>query len=222
MELALEQFLTWDDLILGGSSLGEVINAVYHNRYGLGKHSSIGDIERVCGTAICKEYLIFATIRNPLDRLCSLYNFIGAFVQNYLNTHHLTVNELRISVIGDGVDGQPELAWPASAAFLESADFSTFVRNERLSRDEAAQTQVSRLRSSVDHTIPAKALRLENCREWLGRLKMALELPVIAFPHANRSERTLITPNQVSHDDRLFIEEWFHEDYAAFQYPASA
>ena len=92
----------------------------------------------------------------------------------------------------------------------------------QIDHHEAAQTQVSRLRSSVDRTIPAKALRLENCREWLGRLKMALELPVIAFPHANRSERTLITPNQVSRDDRLFIEEWFHEDYAAFQYPASA
>ena len=222
MELAVANFLAWDDIILGSSALGEVMNDCQRDRFGLYKHSSIADIERVCGPEICKSYFVFATVRHPLDRMCSLYNFVGTRVHRYAAAHGIAPRELGEHVFShDAYETAPELAWPASAAFMATPDFSRFIRDERLLEDEAFQTQVSRLRSSVDRAISAKVLRLEAQAEWVVRLKEALGLPFISLPHANKSEATLIAAAQVTSEDRACIEDRFREDYIAFKYPSS-
>jgi hypothetical protein len=193
---------------------------LYRRRHGLDKHSSIADVEQVCGPEICRDYSVFATVRHPLHRLCSLYNFLGHQVQRYAHQQGISVSELaEQTLLEETYKAVPELAWLASQAFVASANFSSFIRDERLLKDRAFHSQVSRLRSTADGGIPARVLRLEKRVDWLPRLKKALGLPLFTLPLVNQSEARLIAPVQVSPEDRAYIEQTFREDYLAFDYP---
>src|SRR5258708_2149793 len=87
VELALDKFLSWNDLVLGGSPLGEAMNDTYRERYGLDKHSSVAEIDQVCGPQLSSRYTVLATVRHPLNRLCSLYNFVGTIVHHHAQAH---------------------------------------------------------------------------------------------------------------------------------------
>src|SRR5215469_1250703 len=77
VEIGLDPWLSWDDVVLGSTPRGQAINNTYHARFGLNKHSSIAEIERVCGKQLVDGCFTFATVRHPVSRLCSLYNFVG-------------------------------------------------------------------------------------------------------------------------------------------------
>src|SRR5215469_11368082 len=87
VERALDQHLAWNDLILGGSPLGEKIQAPYSARFGLNKHSTVSDIERVCGSRYIEEFYLFALVRHPVARLCSIYNFVATMLNNWAQRH---------------------------------------------------------------------------------------------------------------------------------------
>ena len=220
IESALDPFLCWNDLILGSSPFGEGMNNLYGNRFGLHKHSSVADIESICGDEICRNYYVFAMVRHPLDRLCSLYNFIGAVVHKWAAQQGISPNDIAAYIAANAQASTPALNWPCSKAFIETTSFSEFIRDERLPADNASHTQVSRLRSLSDGTIRAQFYRLEDRDEWLSRVKDTLALE-FTLAHTNKSELKLITRDAVSHEDRAYIEARFTEDYATFGYQSS-
>ena len=94
IKTALDPLLQWNDLILGGTPIGEYLNEVYRQRFKLSKHASVAEIDKVCGTALCDEYYVFATVRHPVDRLCSIYNFIGGIVARSLAREGIAADSL--------------------------------------------------------------------------------------------------------------------------------
>jgi Sulfotransferase family len=217
MELALDPFLCWNDLILGSSPFGEGLNSLYENRFGLHKHSSVSDIETICGDDICKNYYVFALVRHPVDRLCSLYNFVGSVVQKWALQRGISPKDVAAFIGSDPQASTPALRWPSFQAFVATTSFSEFVRDERLAADNAFRTQVSRLRSLRESTIRAQFFRLEERDVWLPRVKDALRLD-FNFTHTNESELKLITTDTILPEDRSYLKVRFAEDYATFEY----
>jgi len=217
VELALEPYLDWSDLILGSSDLGEVISYHFEFRYGIGKHSTIADIERVCGEQICRDYYIFATVRHPVDRLCSLYNYVGATVRDGLERAGIAADQAAARLADEFPLDAPSLGWEASRAFIATANFSEFIRHEELSSDPGFRDQVSRFRSLSDGRIAVQPFRLEDRSAWVPELQNSLGVDIV-LPHLNQAPRKLIVPDEVSGEDRRYIEARFAEDYAAFGY----
>ena len=217
MELALDRFLCWNDLILGSSPFGEVLNSLYENRFGLHKHSSVSDIETICGDDICENYYVFALVRHPVDRLCSLYNFAGSVVHKWAADRGISPKDVTTSIANDSQASTPALRWPSSQAFIATTSFSEFIHDQRLAADNAFRTQVSRLRSLRENAIRAQFFRLEDRDLWLPRVKDALGLD-FNFTHTNESELKLITTDAVLPEDRSYLKVRFAEDYATFEY----
>jgi len=217
IELALDPFLSWSDLILGSSGFGERIDAHYRSRFGLGKHSSVADIERVCGEAILRDYYVFATVRDPLDRLCSLYNYVGSKVYDWAERERIPLGEAAAHMTKEALTRTPALKWAASRAFIEAATFSRFIRHERLSVAPGFRGQAERLRSQKDGTIRAEFFRLEDAEAWHPQMQEILGLE-FTIPHANRSRLRLMRQDEVSAEDRRYVEARFRDDYGALGY----
>ena len=217
IELALDPFLTWSDLIIGSSRFGEAVENYYRNRFGLDKHSSVQDIETVCGQEIAHNYYLFATVRHPLDRLCSLYNYVGSLVFGWAEKRGVAPGEMASYVTEEVRKQVPFLRWATSRAFLGTPAFSEFIRDARLSEDRAFHTQLSRLRSVDDGQVYADVLRLEDMSAWLPGLQAKLGWE-FGLPYSNESRLKLIRREMISPDDRRYVEDCFSEDYAAFGY----
>ena len=217
IKTALDPLLQWNDLILGGTPIGEYLNEVYRQRFKLSKHASVAEIDKVCGTALCDEYYVFATVRHPVDRLCSIYNFIGGIVARSLAREGIAADSLAGPPGPELLARAPELGWPASRAYLGSADFSAFIRHAALADEPSARTQASRLRRRAGGAPTARIYRLEDRASWPDRLARDLGI-TLDLPHANRSATGLVRAAEVSAEDRDQIARQFREDYELFGY----
>lgn len=246
VEMALEPILTWRDLILGSSALGELIQPEFNRRFSLEKHSSISDVERACGSEILSEYYVFATVRHPLDRICSVYNFIATVIHSWARNNSIKVRtadflskrgrrsaarlrqvaialakhhaEVSARALTDEARQKaPELTWPASIAFFSTDSFSSFIRHSCLLEDRSFQTQVSQLCNKDGTSVLTSAFRIEDQSRWIPIVSERIKSK-ISLPRLNVSPLKLITAGSVSADDRTYIEKRFHEDYRRFGY----
>jgi hypothetical protein len=219
VEFGLAPYLAWNDIILGSTPLGEAINIPYNAQYRLNKHSSIGDLERVCGAETIVGYYVFSVVRHPLDRLCSLYNFVGSIISRWAISQGISPNDVQdyLKKNPDALKKASELTWPASRAFIGTSDFSSFIRDNNLVWEIGYHTQVSRLKNSVDGTLGGTIFRLEDRSKWIPELRKTLGVE-FSLPHKNSSELKLATRDMVSIEDKNYIEEYYAEDYAAFGY----
>jgi hypothetical protein len=246
VEMALEPILTWRDLILGSSAFGELIQPEFNRRFSLEKHSSISEVERVCGSEMLSEYYVFATVRHPLDRICSVYNFIATVIYSWARNDSVKVRmaerlfkrrsrsvarprQVAMALAKHHADTSaraladearqkaPELAWPASIAFFSTDSFSAFIRHSRLFEDRAFQTQVSQLCNNDGTSVLTSAFRIEDQSRWIPIVSERIAFK-ISLPRLNVSQLKLITPETVSVDDRAYIEKRFREDYRRFGY----
>ena len=217
VELALEPMLSWSDLILGSSAFGEMIDAHYKSRFGLSKHSSLAEIENICGKQICRSYAVFATVRHPLDRLCSVYNYVGSKVHDWAERHRIPLEDLAGHLTEQARAQAPVLKWPAAKAFIGTSTFSQFIRDERVRAAAPFRTQASYLRSVEGGEMRAAVFRLEDKSMWGAGLQAILGTSP-TLPHSNRSRLQFITAERVSTQDRHYVEESFKEDFAAFAY----
>ena len=216
METVLEPHLDWRDIILGSSIYGEKINDAYSRRFKLDKHSSVADVEGICGREVVEGYYLFALVRHPVDRICSLYNFISLIVLGWAKRQKVDPCDLRTHITAKTMEEFPALKWPASRAFVASTDFSEFIRNPVLMDDKAFHSQVSRLTRKGGSDIAGDAFRLEDRAQWLALLHRRLGFE-FQLPHANKST-PIMTRSGLSSIDQAFIEEEFQEDMARFGY----
>lgn len=219
VEFGLDPFLSWNDVILGSTPLGEAISFHYRQRFGLDKHSSLGDLCNICGPQILENYYVFSLVRHPLDRLCSLYNFIGSLVHRWATANNVPFDGIarHIEQNPDVLKKTPALTWSTSVAFIGTSSFSEFIREKILAYDTGFHTQVSRLNLSAEGPPAADVYKLEDAQGWIPVLQRKLGVD-FELPHKNQSERALVLPEQVSSDDKRHIEDHYAQDYAAFGY----
>ncbi|MBR0651098.1 sulfotransferase family 2 domain-containing protein [Roseomonas terrae] len=73
---AYEPQMLFDDIILGGTALGEMLQKHYRTRFGLHKHSGARSIMQAAGTEAFAAAFSFSLIRDPVGRVVSLYRWL--------------------------------------------------------------------------------------------------------------------------------------------------
>jgi hypothetical protein len=217
VERALDPHLAWNALILGGSPFGERIQQPYAKKYGLNKHSSITEIAAICGRNILDEYFVFSIVRNPLSRLCSMYNFVATSLGNWAEQQKIDFDDIAAHITPQAAQKKPALKWASSKAFLRSRNFSEFIRHKSLSDAPGFRSQVSCLASPDNRVLSAQFFRLEDCPAWIEELNEQLGIK-FTLPKANESVK-LQEESSITAEDREYIKSLFHDDYEAFGYP---
>lgn len=88
----LDKNLTWMDVIVGGTEIGEIFNNEWAKRFGIYKHATPNEIKRAIGIEIYKAYLKFCVVRDPISRFRSSLQFLlthitkkSAWIAPYIN-----------------------------------------------------------------------------------------------------------------------------------------
>ena len=125
---ALRPYLSGRDLLLGTSPRGELNNAYYNLKYRLQKHSGARKVRTFVGDATWNDYLKFSFVRDPFDRLRSLYFYFDRMLARRREPH------LRNALLWlPGTGFRDPLKWPGMQAFLETDNFSGFIRHPTFS-----------------------------------------------------------------------------------------
>ena len=219
VERALDPHLAWNDLILGGSPFGEKIQQPYTKKFGLSKHSTVADAERVCGSSIIADYYVFGLVRNPLSRLCSVYNFVATTLQKWAKQQNISLDldDVARHITPEAAQKKPGLKWASTKAFLESRGFSEFIRRPELTEAPGFRPQLSCLAGAGDSRPRAEFFRLEDYPEWISELNTRLGIE-FTLHRENESQLKLVDDRTVGNEDRAYIESAFHQDYEAFGY----
>lgn len=73
----IDQFLAWDDIVVGTTTIGELFQKYWSPRYGIGKHSVPSHIINMMGKERYKAYYKFIVVREPYQRFLSAFKFIN-------------------------------------------------------------------------------------------------------------------------------------------------
>ena len=166
----LDQTLSWSDVIVGGTKYGEQIQWPYMERFGLHKHSRAREIKQVVGDDVWNEYYTFAFVRNPYTRAISLYTFIEKMIKSQGIKRHfrfITTKRKKDTDIW---------SWPGTIAYLESKNFSEFIRNSHFMEAPGAEPQVNWVKDENGKTIYElmNEAELLNDNEFKVQLKSAI------------------------------------------------
>lgn len=158
IEVALEPFLSWDDIIMGSTEFGTAVQVAHvkrsakYGRYGeiLTKHSTAYDIQKYLGEKYNTMYK-FATVRNPIDLMTSLYFYSKKIVDLFLASEDIK-DLVRWSVLN-----MPE-HWKNSEVYLlnyvlseiDNTGIDGFVRRMVSSKHSSSNPQIWRIDDSVE------------------------------------------------------------------------
>jgi hypothetical protein len=185
IEFAFEPFQKYNDIILGSTTLGDAIDGPYHSRFGLWKHSSAQEILEVVGPQIWTDYYKFAVVRNPFERIASIYRYCLMLRQRSLRQ-----GEPRLGLSGDELrtlaleNRYPEISpwnWPVAQACFEVQNsdhpFRAFLQSPKFISDVAAEPQWSRLASREGDSLLNDIVKLECIAEAWAHLSERVCLP---------------------------------------------
>jgi hypothetical protein len=212
---ALLPFLARGDLVLGTTFRGELANAWYDRRHGLQKHSGARRARRYLGDA-WDDYLKFSFVRDPFDRLRSLYFYFERMVERRRRPG------LRNALLWvPGTEFRDPLKWPGMEAYLETDDFSGFLRHPAFSPGITGARPQADLLTHVDGS-PAMDMvgKFETLAEDFGKIADRLGLAGADLGWRNASRNREAAPDPAEAADRALVAELYARDYALFGYPA--
>lgn len=159
VEVSLQPYLKWDDIILGSTHFGENLQGLYFNRYGidtvkntmLWKHSNAKNIYDYLGTNIWNEYTKICVVRNPIDLTKSLYWFSQTAIA--LHTQR-TDKKMWANMVKNN---EWESKWPYGEAYVRSyitsfvnhSGFSGFVSDILEKNEDCIRPQLNRMSISA-------------------------------------------------------------------------
>src|ERR1700761_6964163 len=156
VEVSLEKVMRWNDIIVGSTDLGELIQQYYNLRFGLEKHSSARSICNAIDGSVWASYFKWATVRSPHDRVASLYRFTASLIEPLLRDSKFPTDgsvDVQNSWLATSEAAQ-NAPWnyPTVRAYLVSRrspkPFSEYLRSPHLDDEPAFQTQSSQLTDS--------------------------------------------------------------------------
>jgi len=105
--VAIEPFLKWNDILIGGSLIGESFQNVWSPRFNLYKHSTPREVKTVLGDQVYDGYTKFITTRHPLSRFHSSFRFLKKIIREnpewYRQTAEFKIN-LKLNSVRDFLD----------------------------------------------------------------------------------------------------------------------
>lgn len=205
---ALENYLGWNDIIIGGTKFGDDMERVYGKRFRIFKHSSASTVRKLVGEEIWSAYSTFSIIRDPIMRSASLYSYAER------RAKYLTDTRVRTKLAA-------LIGYPTNThftgfmkAFHETQNFSEFIRHEDFLRSEFVISQYNRLSDpSTGNLIVQNIFKFEEIHECEAFLKMQLNAKSFALPKNNVSRSKEIN---LEESDKHYLYTLFEKDYDFF------
>jgi hypothetical protein len=114
---AYEPHMLFDDVVLGGTMLGEALQSRYRDRFGVHKHSGARAVMSAAGPEAFAAAFSFALLRHPVDRMTSLYRWLRGSPKS---SHRLHAQAVALD-FGDFAPLAREY-FPPQAAHVKGAD----------------------------------------------------------------------------------------------------
>jgi hypothetical protein len=217
IERALDPFMRWNDVLLGGSEYGERIQTDYRERFGLWKHSSFSDIRRVCGDELLNAYRSFSLVRHPVSRFLSLYRFSAKIAGRVSAEIDCPVEELRRRARSpEGLPDHPWLTWTNVRSYLATSTFLEFLTHPVMPGDLTTQTQVSRLSLDGRTVAVKRVFQLETLPEHIEELRAYCRCD-LALRHDHAAEPVPVSPEDLMAGAE-FIRSSHRADFETFGY----
>jgi hypothetical protein len=77
----LDLGLSWNDVIIGGTGIGEVFNGDWARRFRVFKHTTPADLRQILGDQVFGNYYKFMFVRDPITRFKSASQFLYQVVK---------------------------------------------------------------------------------------------------------------------------------------------
>jgi hypothetical protein len=160
VEEALTPYLAWDDVLRGGTTFGKQIEHLYGNYYsweflrenGLWKHSTAEQIKQYVGDGLWNSMYKFATVRDPMALLISLYYYKNDLAQPYIATDD--IEKINKMLKNEKIANQLLIDDPTTFYLYKTISDGTmidgFIKEVLINKLEQATSQISRLRNDID------------------------------------------------------------------------
>ena len=156
VETALSKILSYNDILIGSTKVGEDQQEFFKRTIGLNKHSGASDVKAFVGEEAWDNFFTFAFVRHPIDRLYSLYNYSRRMVEPF--RHRL--DEFDPNDVGT-YPKTPPFTFHSVRSVLQSADFNDYVLNECTWRDPGSARQADSLCENGE-LILKRVFKVEN------------------------------------------------------------
>jgi hypothetical protein len=214
IEVALAKSLKHNDIVLGSTKSGEKYQEFFKRSIGLNKHSTAMEARGFLGEAMYAKFFKFAFVRNPIDRLHSLYSYALKLAHDA----ELTDDERRQFEANGQWPDRPPFRYKAVAAALESKSFSEFALHPLTWADAGAQPQWQSVCNAHGELIVDFIGKVESIEQDFGhiceKLEVTVPLEVKNSSHEKKSAHEL-SPLALS-----TIRERFARDFQLFGYEA--
>lgn len=231
VEISLSPAKRWNDVILGSTQLGEVMQWLYFGDIGLHKHSTAAEIRKVVGESFWQASYRWATIRNPFDVMCSFFGSTAAAIEPLIASESSIPAGASPDEVGQWLEsdryptGDP---WnrPAVRAYLRARGaenpMSVFLRASELEREATMWPQCYRLSGTEGRLDIDEFVKIESLAERWPALLGKIGLPELPLAYANPTPAQYRISRGAAYRDALDVEwmiDRFRADFDAFGYP---
>lgn len=230
IEFSFDKIIKWNDIIIGGTDLGEKIQSVYNKKFNLHKHSTAHEIKSVVGEEIWGSYRIWATVRSPYERITSHYNYIASIAEPLIKGTDFpasgTVEEQRAWVESEDYPGTRPWTYSGVKAYLiaraQPRPFSEFIRHPAVVETTGYLPQYDQLSDpKTGELLVENPVQLEDLNAKWDALCAGYGLPGLELVTRNvthkgfrRSSKELLAER----DDINYINKRYAADFKAFSY----
>lgn len=189
VETAYQPHAAWNDLVLGSTKEGEVLQSIYKQLHGLHKHSSAKDIRAVVGD-VWEAYETIALVRHPMRIYESYYRWIHKIVANFCDKKNIGFDEVLDYVDRTG-ERRAFLKFGATGPFLKARNFDDFVL--RLIRKRSSLPLAQYLSDGEGRLIVDRWYRIEEMDGFWADLSDRIGVAVVPR-HDNQGSAVEIPP----------------------------
>lgn len=179
----------------------------------LGKHSTAAEVQAAVPEGLWSSYYKFAVVREPIDRVLSLYSYLGGVARRRQQPRpeHLLYHVPFVS------RRDPKRWWDMKA-YLASTSLSEFLRRPELMQSKAMRPQHECVADETGNLLVDYVARFERLDSDLAEIFRAVGVPTGQLRLVNQSERTP-RAQELSGADLSRLVELFEADYRTFGYP---
>lgn len=224
IECALSDHLSYNDILVGSTAVGEEMQGLFNGLIGLHKHSDARDVYRFVGKKSWSRYLSFSTVRNPFAFAVSQYNYSMDHLRSAISIEGEPWGKDILSYDCDSLPDQWPWMYPGVRALIanrgEEAPFSDFIRANELKGWRGFSPLYERLCDENGKLLVNRVIKMEELNAAWSGLVSLLGMPEIPLSKKNDSSSGggSLKKYFADADDVRFIQARFATDFEMLGY----
>lgn len=164
VERSFQKIAKWNDLVIGSSELGEIIQYPYKKQFGLEKHNTAHQLLDIVGKDIWNEFQTLTVVRHPISIYKSFFKWSNSVIFWKTRQGLGTRESFKESIKNTNFDITEEykfLRWGAIESLLFTENFEQFVEYA-IRKNKLPGTLKERLSNKSDEIIVKRIFKLEE------------------------------------------------------------